>query len=85
MELKCPVCSGNNLSPETIVCGESTGILGYMYFKIDGKKVSAVIRQSRVCKDCGFVLSFVRDKNGEWEEIKENWDKLETINIPNVK
>lgn len=85
MELKCPACSSVNLSPETIVSGESTGILGVLYFKVDGKKSPICIRQCRVCKDCGYVLSFVRDKNGEWEEAKEKWDKIEPINIPGVK
>ena len=83
--MKCPVCSGENLSPETIVYGEATGILGTLCFKVDGKKSNICIRQCRVCKDCGYVLAFVRDKNGEWEEMKEKWDKIESINISGVK
>lgn len=79
MRIKCPVCSGENLSPETMVSGVATGVLGYMYFKVNGKKADACIRTCRVCKDCGYVLAFVKDKNCEWEKIKENWDNIESM------
>lgn len=77
--MKCPVCNSENLSPETMINGESTGILGTIYFnnKVTNKKVTVCIRSCRICRDCNYVLTFIRDKNGEFRELKEKWNDYE--------
>lgn len=86
--LHCPVCSSEALSPETGTRHAGVSWVGEVVFRavdlvenLFGKqkkkpiRVYANISRARICRNCGYVLLFV--KTEELAELKEKWDKLE--------
>jgi len=91
-KMRCPVCGGARLSPETLISGRASNYLADIYFSVKRtvqgwggrekqkkEKLCIQITRARVCGGCGYVLTFVRRR--QLQELQGEWARLESLGL----